>query len=355
MIKLSLDVHAAKYGICRQLGDLPLQPVQTFCPEKFLDFARKQMDLAEKVYCCYEAGPTGYWLHRKLVAMGIDNKVVVPCVLDSYGRRVNNDRSDARRLGSKFNRYLAGDDEALAIVRVPSLEAEQRRALSRQRKQFGKILRSMAAMGRGLALLHNYRLCGPWWRPRSWDAWKEKLPPWIAEHLERFRPAMKEAEAAIVSLTKTIQAAAPKELPVGMGTLSYQEIEHEIGDWKRFKNRKQPGSFVGLCGGVASSGEQHADLPITKHGNGRLRTMLIELAWRMVTYQPDCHAVRPWKTILWERRSHPRRRKQAIVAVARRLMVDLWRWRTGQATAEKLGWVVAAKGSTAKTEPTQTK
>src|SRR5215471_1551611 len=127
VIKLAVDVHAAKYKVSRQLGDLPLQPVQTFTPTEFLKFAGKQVEQADKVYCCYEAGPTGYWLDRRLRAMGVENKVVVPGNLDAYGRRVNNDRNDARRLGSKFNRYLAGDAEALAIVRVPTLEAEQRR------------------------------------------------------------------------------------------------------------------------------------------------------------------------------------------------------------------------------------
>ena len=334
-------MHAAKYKVCRQIGDLPLQPVQTFTPKEFLRFVRKQLELADKVYCCYEAGPTGYWLHRQLVEMGVDNYVVVPGNLDAYGRKVNTDRTDARRLGSKFNRYLAGDEEALAIVRVPSLEAEQRRALSRQRKQFGKVLRSLAAMGRGLALLHGYRLNGPWWRPVRWK--KLDLPAWIVEHLERFRPTMEEAEKAIRELSASMRQAAASPLPHGLGALTMQELDAEIVDWSRFKNRKQPGSFGGLCGGVASSGEQHADLPITKHGNRRIRTLLIELAWRMVFFQPDCHAVKPFKEVLLSTRSHARRRKQAIVAVARRLMVDLWRWKTGRATPEQLGWVMRAE------------
>ena len=121
------------------------------------------------------------------------------------------------------------------------------------------------------------------------------------------------------------------------------QLDSEIVDWSRFHNRKQPGSYSGLCGGVASSGEQHADLPLTKHGNRRLRTMMVELAWRMVMYQPDCRAVKPFKELLLSPRSHARRRKQAIVAVARRLLVDLWRWKTGRATAQQLGWVMRAQ------------
>ena len=92
---------------------------------------------------------------------------------------------------------------------------------------------------------------------------------------------------------------------------------------------KQPGSFAGLCGGVSASGNQHADLPITKHGNPRLRAILIEWAWRMVLFQPQARAVQRWKLVLLDGRVHARRRKQAIVALARQLFVDLWRWRTG--------------------------
>ncbi len=349
VIKLSLDVHAAKHKVCRQIGDLPLQPVQSFTPKDCVAFVRKQLELADKVYCCYEAGPTGYWLHRELAKMGVDSYVVVPGNLDAYGRKVNDDRTDARRLASRFNRYIAGDDEAMAIVRVPTLEAEQRRALSRQRQQFGKILRSMAAMGRGFALLHGYRLNGPWWRPAFWE--KLELAPWMLEHLERFRPTMEEAEKAIQKLTAAMRQAAPSPLPYGMGALTMEELDSEVADWSRFNNRKQPGSFAGLCGGVSASGEQHADLPITKHGNGRIRTLLIEWAWRMVIFQPDCHAVKPFKKI-FQSKSHARRRKQAIVAVARRLMVDLWRWKTGRATPEQLGWVMR---TTPVAQPAKTK
>jgi transposase len=346
-IKLAVDVHAAKYKVSRQLGDQPPQPVQTFTPQGFLSFVKKQLTLAEQVWCCYEAGPTGFWLHRQLVSLGVKSLVVVPARLDAYGRKVNDDRHDARALGLKLSRYVAGEKEALALVLVPSLEAEQRRALTRQRAQFGKTVRSLASMGRSICLLHGHRLRGPWWRKHGWALCQEELPAWLVEHLERFRPTMAEAEKQIVSLTKAIRAAAPQELPVGLGSLTYEQIEREVLDWTRFKNRKQPGSYAGLCGGVSSSGEQHADLPITKHGNGRLRAILIELAWRLVIYQPNCRAVRRWQAVLLNSRAHTRRRKQAIVAVARQLMVDLWRWRTGQATPQQLGWTMTPSSAPA--------
>lgn len=341
-IKLAADVHAAKFKVVRQLGELPAQPAQTFTPEQFVKFASKQLEVSDKVWCCYEAGPTGFWLHRRLTQLGLQALVVVPAQLDAYGRKVNNDRNDARALASKLSRYVAGEKEALAVVRVPTLEQESRRALSRQRGQFGKILRSLAAMGRSACLLQGYRLRGPWWRLPLWLKVCRELPAGLQEHLERFLPLMAENEKQIALLTKSLQAAAPKELPVGMGALSFTQMEREVLDWQRFSNRKQPGSFAGLCGGVSASGPRHADLSITKHGNARLRALLIEWAWRMVMFQPKARAVQRWKNVLLDPRVHPRRRKQAIVALARQLMVDLWRWRTGRVTTEQLGWQMSS-------------
>jgi transposase len=342
-IKLAVDVHVSKYKVVRQLGDLSAQPAQTFSPEQFLGFARKQLELADKVWCCYEAGPTGFWLHRELTKSRLQALVVVPARLDAYGRKVNNDRNDARALASKLSRYVAGEKEALAVVRVPTPQQESRRALSRQRSQFGKTLRSLAAMGRSACLLQGYRLQGPWWRLTRWLKICPELPAGLQEHLERFRPLMAESEKQIGLLTKSLQATAPKQLPIGMGALTFSQIEREVLDWDRFSNRKQPGSFAGLCGGVSASGNQHADLPITKHGNPRLRALLIEWAWRMVMFQPQSCAVQRWKKVLLDGRVHTRRRKQAIVALARQLFVDLWRWRTGRATAEKLGWQMSTE------------
>lgn len=340
VIKLAIDVHAAKFKVSRQLGDLPLQPPQSFTPGDFVTFAEKQLNLAEVVYSCYEAGPTGFWLHRRLTEMGVRNLVVVPGNLDAYGRRVNDDRTDCRNLSLKLSRYVAGETEALAVVYVPSLEAEQRRALVRQRAQFGKTLRSLAAMGRSLCLLHGCRLKGPWWRTHQWADWKTKLPSWMVDHLERFRATMNEAEKQVLALTKSIRESAPKDLPVGLGSLTFEAVEREVVDWTRFKNRKQPGSFAGLCGGVSSSGEKHADLPITKHGNARLRAILVELAWRLAIFQPGYKAVARWRSILVH--GHARQRKRAIVAIARRFLVDLWRWRTGRVSPEQLGWIMTS-------------
>lgn len=92
----------------------------------------------------------------------------------------------------------------------------------------------------------------------------------------------------------------------------------ELCDWSRFKNRKQIGSYTGLCGGVSSSGQSHCDLSITKAGNARGRWSLIELAWRMVLYQPQSKVVQRWKHILLNPKAAARQKKRALVALANR-------------------------------------
>ena len=132
-----------------------------------------------------------------------------------------------------------------------------------------------------------------------------------------------------------------------MGALTLQTIENEVGDWHRFANRRQVGSYTGLCGGVSSSGQSTRLLSITKHGNVRLRTALVELAWRMVLWQPQSKSVQSWKDVFFaQKKASAAARKKATVGLARQLAVDLWRWRTGRATAAELGWTLRPAAQT---------
>ena len=121
-------------------------------------------------------------------------------------------------------------------------------------------------------------------------------------------------------------------------------IEREVGQWSRFNNRRQVASYTGLCGGVSSSGKMQRLLPITKHGNVRLRTALIELAWRWVQWQPQSVLVRKWSRVFCEPGATRAARKKAIVAIARQLAIDLWRWDTGKIKPSDLGWIMSSNG-----------
>jgi transposase len=341
VVKIGIDVHAKFVVATRQFDGSKAQPSQKFLTGDLLKWIKKQFALARKVVTCYEAGPTGFWLHRELIALGAINYVVCPTSLDSRKKGVNTDKTDSKELQSRLDRYLAGNSKAMSVVTVPTLEQEQKRVLTRQRQQLRDHRLSVAAQGRTLMLLHGYRRSNHWWKAAQWIAIQVELPAWIVEHLKVFREVIQTVEQQLKVLTAQITQAAPQAKPLGLGDLTHEVIDREVADWGRFKTWRQAGSYAGLAGGVSASGQQKADLSITKAGNKRLRTTLIEAAWRIVLYQSDYWLVKKWKHILCNPKAHARRRKQIIVAFARQFFIDLWKWKTGQATPESLGWVMS--------------
>lgn len=339
-IKLALDVHAGDLMVVRMVDGAKPQPPQKMKPEGFLEWVAKQKAQTAEVISCYEAGPTGFWLHRRLIALGVRSYVVCPTCLDERRAGVNNDRTDALELATRLDRFVAGNDKALAVVRVPSEAEEQKRARKRQRQQLREQRLSFAAQGRSLMLLQGYRESNHWWKSSRWEELKLQLPAWLIERLEIFRGLIVAVDQVVQDLSAEVEADAPKVLPRGMGRLTHENVESEVADWKRFKNRRQVGSYAGLTGGISASGQSSADLSITKAGNRRLRTELVELAWRLLLYQPQYYLVQKWKHILLNPKAHVRARKRAIVAFARQLLIDLWRWKTGRKTPEQMGWIM---------------
>lgn len=336
--KLGLDVHAASIMVARQLDGMNPQPPQKFTPGKFLAWVQEQVKKGYRVISCYEAGPTGYWLHRKLEGLGATNYVVCPTRLDSRAKGVNTDKTDATELLVRLDRYVAGNKKAFSTVPVPTQAQEQKRAISRQRDQLRRKRLSFAAQGRMLLLSQGYRQSNNWWQGLWWNKLQEQLPLWLVEQLETHRRVIEFLDQEVKRLTLGIAKQAPENLPKGMGALTHEVLEREIKDWNNFKNRRQVGSYSGLTGGVSGSGERSADLSITKAGNRRLSTCLIECAWRMVFKQHGYWLVKKWRGVLLNPRAHSRRRKQAIVAFARQLLIDIWKWKTGKVTPEELGW-----------------
>ena len=339
-IKVSVDWHARQYRVVRIIDHAGPEPAQRFSPSAFLVWMSKQVGLAEEVYSCYEAGAGGFVLHRQLTALGVKNLVITPRDLDRDHTGVKNDERDAREMAQDLDRYVRGNPKALRPAYVPTVEAEERRQQSRQRLQLRAQRLSLAAQGRSLLLSQGWPESNHWWKMSRWAQLRAGLPSWLVEALEIFRRLIVAIDGEIKVLQRKLQAAAPAVRPKGLGALGYEELQREVCDWRRFKNRKAPGSYTGLVGGVHASADQVHDLPITKAGNVRLRTMLIELAWRWVFHQRQSPLIQHWSHVLLNPQAHRRARKKAIVAVARQLFVQLWRWQTGRTTPEQLGWVM---------------
>jgi len=336
-IKLGIDVHQDFYVVVEQVGGSNPKPPQRFAKEAFLHWAAKVKSQGGEVHAVYEACGFGFGLQRQLAGLGIQCHVVCPQKLDERNKRMKTDGLDAKALCLRLDRFVEGNKDALARVRVPSEEEEQLRAIHRQREQLVKARKRLEAQGRSLMVNHGMEPTTNWWKPRTFALLP--VPEWMKELLSNSQPILIALQDKIRALTVQLQAAAGPKQPRGFGALSTVVIDREIGNWTRFSNRRQVGSYTGLCPGEYSSGNTRLQSCVTKHGNPRLRAALVETAWRMVRFQPNYKPVRKWTETLHKGALATKAaRKKAIVAVARQLAVDLWRIRTGRVTAEQMGF-----------------
>jgi transposase len=288
------------------------------------------------VYAVYEACGFGFSLERQLCALGMNCYVVCPQKLDERNKRVKTDGLDAKALCLKLDRFVQGNRDALAMVRVPTVEEERARAIHRQREQLVKVRKVLEAQGRSLMVNHGIEPVKSWWKKNNFAALA--VPSWMKELLFNSQPILLALQEKIAALTLQLQGAAECTQPRGLGRMTSVIIDREIGDWHRFKNRRQIASYTGLCPGEYSSGNKRLQSCVTKHGNPRLRAALVELAWRLVRFQPNYRPVIKWRRTLSKGAlATGAARKKAIVAVARQLAVDLWRVRTGRCNAQALG------------------
>ena len=337
-IKLGIDVHQEFYTVVVQEGGTNPKPAQRFQKRAFVHWAARLKSQGGQVHAVYEACGFGFGLQRQLAALGIHCYVASPQKLDERNQRVKTDGRDAKALCLKLDRLVQGNRSALALVRVPSEEEEQKRAIHRQREQLVKVRKQLEAQGRSLMVNHGMEPVKSWWKARTFAALG--VAGWMKELLGNSQPILLALQQKISLLSVQLQSAAAAKQPRGLGAMTSVVIDREIGDWHRFNNRRQVGSYTGLCPGEYSSGDTRRQSCVTKHGNPRLRAALVELAWRLVRFQPDYKPVRKWRqTLAKGALATGAARKKAIVAVARQLAVDLWRIRTGRVQQETLGLI----------------
>ena len=325
LIKLGVDVHLREYVVARQVDGLAPQSAQCFSPEAFIAWAAKQAQQADVVHCCYEAGAFGFGLHRRLLRLGIQSIVVRPRNWDEYGKKVKTDRRDALALVSCLDRFVAGNTEALASIRIPTEAEEQSRSISRQREQMLAHRKRLAAQGLSCARYHGHDLPDEWWRTKKFAALKEELPEFLFTLLEKVQAVAWLVQQQLETLSEGIESAQSTTLPTGMGALTAQILDREIADYSRFKNRRQIASYTGLVPSEHSSGGSRQRGAITKHGNPRVRHILIELGWRLPKFQPDYHAVKSRRPALdtAKRKADKATRKKLLVGLARQFIVSV--------------------------------
>jgi transposase len=337
LIKIAIDMHLRSYRVVRQMDQSNPQPAQKFAPTVFYDWLKKQQQLAERVVVCYEAGCFGYEPARRMQALGVEVYVIAAQNWDEQDKRQVNDKVDAQVMCRRLSEYLGGHRKALSVVRIPSREEEARRSEGRMREQLRREIRRMQAMGRSLLLQREMAVNGPWWRGELWVQIIEGMPSWVVRQLKSWKKLIELAEKEALKKESELKAAAPRKLIYGEGELTHELLSGELIDVQRFKNSRQVGNYFGLCPSESTSGARRRMGSITKHGNPRLRRLMVELAWRVSRFQPRYQAMCRWGPLLQERQASAAARKKAIVALARRLAVDLWRIATGRVQAEELG------------------
>jgi transposase len=237
----------------------------------------------------------------------------------------------------RLSEYLTGHDKALSIVRIPSPQEEERRARGRLREQMQRELRRLQAIGRSLLLNWEMPVKGRWWAELSWPGIVKAVPPWVIGQLESWKPVIEAIEEQLAKIEAELRAAAPRKLIFGEGELTHELLARELIDPRRFRNSRQVGNYFGLCPSESTSGQRRRLGAITKHGNPRLRRLMVEMAWRVTRFQPGYRGVRRWGPLLENRKASVAARKKAIVALARQLAVDLWRIAIGRVQPQELG------------------
>jgi transposase len=295
-----------------------------------------------RVVSCYEAGRDGFWIHRALIAQGLENRVVDSASIEvnRRARRTKTDRIDALKLVMMLVRACCGERRVFAEVRVPSPEVEAARHRSRERTALvQEQTRLRNQIGSWLATCG----CRVTARTRQQAAWWTGVRDWAAAPLPtqvQTRIARAEARLAVVvdqiatidaSQTATVQHADPRSALArlvqlkGVATTSASVLLDEGVVWRAFQNRRQIGGLLGFAPAKYDSGESERDQGITRAGNKRLQSVMVQLAWGWVHWQRQSALTRWYQ----ERFGRGKRaRRIGIVALARKLLIALWRYAT---------------------------
>jgi transposase len=295
-----------------------------------------------RVVSCYEAGRDGFWIHRALTHRGFENRVVDSASIEvnRRARRTKTDRIDALKLVMMLVRVCSGEQRVWREVRVPSVAVEAARHVSRERtgltqertrlrNQIGSWLATW-----GCAVAARRRQTASWWATvRDWA--EQPLPSAVQDRIARTEARLAVIAEQLATLTAQQAAATRMAHPdsalgrlvhlKGVATTSASVLLDEGLVWRDFHNRRELGGLLGFAPAKYDSGESTHDQGISRAGNARLQAVSIQLAWNWVRWQPLSALTRWYHAHFGSRK---RARRVGIVAVARKLLIALWRYAT---------------------------
>jgi transposase len=337
-----------KLGFASGAGEKPLlvtiRPRDLVSLSEAFSRARKRLGLAAgcRVFSCYEAGREGFWLHRQLTEMGVVNLVVDSSSIEvnRRARRAKTDRLDARKLVGMLLRSWAGEKGLWSVVRVPTAEQEDGRQLQREirtlRKEQTRLTNRIKGLlaSQGVAVRMGRRgLDEGLDAIRIWDG--SPLPSGLRRRLEMEIARRDVVHRQLLDLEserdsrmrkgqdRASEIARRLKTLYGIAEAGAETYAREFS-WREFKNRRQVGCLVGLTSTPYQSGDSFRERGISRAGNRHVRGVAIDLAWGWLRLQPQSELTR-WFNRRFAR-GGPRLRKIGIVALARKLVIALWRY-----------------------------
>jgi transposase len=294
------------------------------------------------VRSCYEAGRDGFWLHRYLSSGGIANVVVDSSSIEvnRRARRAKSDRLDARKLVSMLLRYHTGERRVWSVLHVPTVADEDRRQLHRELRTLQKERTRVTNRVQGLLAAQGVRLPkgpdlkGALATVRLWDG--SALPAGLRARLERECQHAQFLRATIGQLERERQRAiAHGSGPAldkvrqllrlrAIGPTGAWVYVNEFFGWRQFRNRKEVGAAAGLTPTPYQSGDARREQGISKAGSRHIRAVAVEVAWSWLRYQPHSRLSRWYQARFG--RGGTRARRVGIVALARKVLIALWRF-----------------------------
>ena len=311
--------------------------------EKVRSRAAEKLGSMPRVVSCYEAGYDGFWLHRLLTAAGITNLVFDPAsiAVEQRSRRTKTDRIDGELLLRTLMAHLRGEPRVVRIVQVPSVAQEDARRGSRERDRLVKERTAHTNRIKALLRLAGMAVGSP--RRGNWLHWLAQQRDWQGQALSPHLLAEVTREHARLmligqQLAALEQAQAAAAVPAAMaqrrdllqrikalGPAFSTTLTNEVF-YKEFRNRRQVGAYCGLTPSPWQSGGIDREQGISKAGNPRARLKAIELAWLWLRHQGESELSRWFHTRTAN--AGKRAKRIAIVALARKLIVALWRYLT---------------------------
>lgn len=350
VLAMSFELGASEWKMAFSPG-LGQQPRHRVVAAGDLESLKKEITAAKarfklpadvEVVSCYEAGRDGFWIHRALEMLGVRNYVVDSAAIEvnRRARRAKTDRLDAAKLVTMLLRYISGEKQVWKVVRVPTEEEEDRRHLHRELEKAKQTRTALTNRIKGLLATVGIRLKEIAELPRVLERvrlWNgDPLPKWLKARVERDWKEREQLQARVAELEKQrrelLRHAKDKGTECARKLIQLRGIGPNAGwlyaleffAWREFKNRRQIGGLAGLAPTPFQSGADRREQGICKAGNRWMRSLAIEIAWGWLRYQPESELSR-WYQERYGRGS-PRSRKIGIVALARKLLIELWKY-----------------------------